>query len=961
MYPDVSGIKSTKGRHSRNFSNFDRRPTPAQILQRYRDMEEEVDPELSAWRKANQVRMDHADAYNKTMIPGTKSSLGKPFPTPNGKGASILFPKPEVETCNSADEKLECNITSAANNEQLEIVCKQLQDVKFHTVPPPTPIGPSSHTPATFDLEAVVQSAHISMRNLPRTFPRLNRSHDGTNDNDETTDDETKEVVPLLEREVDMNGYWKYLSEDGELHDTYRQAKINGGLPVTVWIPHNADDALDPPDIHDSGSPHSSDLPTTPNSPSVNFCYSSKCCLSRSAAPEVAGEVMWECVDGERFYSSEEAGAHGRVVSYAGYDDHPAIDGYVSPYRACTPSDCWKNESDANANALGGVRSLSHRAIPNYVSPLPAGNPLDYWTNERVHFETRDSNVNAIVRGGYRNWSRYALDGAGSLDSRACTPPVCGRKFETTEEMYAFYANDRTNSCVVSPLFVSHNGSGDLASETHVDQFERSRAPSPTVSFSDTVSTSRKQSATSPSKGDSSISSCAAAGAGTTPASCPESAIYSYQNFWDPLMDDIENMLKKEPATDFNWTANVPIQFTNGQQTAVHVPGGSDDTRSCAASIEDNAESDTDTANVALSHEFSMESDSDALPRRHFNKELFGSNGWLDQTNTTKTGSKRRVSSGLKGLGQTVKAHIKDLTGDAKRARITTANPSIAVEITAALSLSVETQVKLYAELEYLIVTTANRFLMNEYYDGHVSDLSIRRLNKQWISKNRPGVPQFCFDQSTQRELIFANRQSVQFGGDASNQPMLLHTIFSNWKAVCTETSVRSFCLPDAAVRKHLRDIEGILELLQAPPSIMETMQTLAMRTREEILQVRAARTARASYGSGAPDTPSTPSTPSSSDSTFAYVNPRTPTASSISSISCTPRTPHSRRREASPNSCSPETSFPLYYDQNAPFELAGWTGELAAGRRQRRTAWRSINGRVNPTALRERGIPKSG
>jgi hypothetical protein len=124
-------------------------------------------------------------------------------------------------------------------------------------------------------------------------------------------------------------------------------------------------------------------------------------------------------------------------------------------------------------------------------------------------------------------------------------------------------------------------------------------------------------------------------------------------------MDDIENMLKKEPATDFNWTANVSIQFTNGQQTAVHVPEGSEDTHSCAASIEDNAESDT--ANVALSHEFSLESDSDALPRRHFNKELFGNNGWLDQTNTTKTGSKRRVSSGLKGLGQTVKAHIKDL------------------------------------------------------------------------------------------------------------------------------------------------------------------------------------------------------------------------------------------------------------------------------------------------------------
>lgn len=269
--------------------------------------------------------------------------------------------------------------------------------------------------------------------------------------------------------------------------------------------------------------------------------------------------------------------------------------------------------------------------------------------------------------------------------------------------------------------------------------------------------------------------------------------------------------------------------------------------------------------------------------------------------------------------------------------------------------MSIETQVKLYAELEYLIVTTANRFLMDEYYDGHVSDLSIRRLTKEWISKNRPGVPQFCFDQSTQRELIFANRQSLKFGGGASTQPMLLHTIFSNWKAVCIETSVRSFCLPDAAVRKHLHDIEGILEMLQAPPSIMETMQTLAIRTREEILQVRAARTTRASYdSSGAHDAPSTPSTPSTPGSSLAFITQRVSAASSISrssrTLSRTPRTPHSSRHQSSPHSCIPETPLPLSRDRATPFEPAGWTAELAVGRHQGQMLWNTKikDGRFN-------------
>jgi hypothetical protein len=133
-------------------------------------------------------------------------------------------------------------------------------------------------------------------------------------------------------------------------------------------------------------------------------------------------------------------------------------------------------------------------------------------------------------------------------------------------------------------------------------------------------------------------------------------------------MNDIANMLTKETVTEFKSDANVPVQSESGLQIAAYVPTCPGDTCSCVVCLGVDASSDSgksDDTGIALSHVSSIASDSDDTPRCHFNKNLFGSNGWLDQTNIPKADTNRRVSSGrFKGLGQTVKAHIKDLVSD---------------------------------------------------------------------------------------------------------------------------------------------------------------------------------------------------------------------------------------------------------------------------------------------------------
>jgi hypothetical protein len=156
---------------------------------------------------------------------------------------------------------------------------------------------------------------------------------------------------------------------------------------------------------------------------------------------------------------------------------------------------------------------------------------------------------------------------------------------------------------------------------------------------------------------------------------------------------------------------------------------------------------------------------------------------------------------------------------------------------TVPISLDLGTQAKLYSELEYMICATANAFLLEQYYDGRISTVSIKRIQSFWGVKNRPQVTEFHFDQTTQRELILANIRTLQFHGECAVNPALLHSNLRNWRAIATEMSVRTFCLPDSAIRKHLHDIQKLLEMLNATVPTLQAFHRIQLFTHEEIIQ----------------------------------------------------------------------------------------------------------------------------
>lgn len=144
--------------------------------------------------------------------------------------------------------------------------------------------------------------------------------------------------------------------------------------------------------------------------------------------------------------------------------------------------------------------------------------------------------------------------------------------------------------------------------------------------------------------------------------------------------------------------------------------------------------------------------------------------------------------------------------------------------------------------MEMMICVSANQFLMQEYAGGRISEESIKRINKFWGSKNRPGVVEFQYDQATQRQLILSNIRTLHFNGESSTNPVALHSNLHNWKAIVKEMSVRTFCAPDSVIRKHMHDIQKLLDMLGAPIATFLAFEELQMRTLIWMKEQRARR-----------------------------------------------------------------------------------------------------------------------
>ena len=137
--------------------------------------------------------------------------------------------------------------------------------------------------------------------------------------------------------------------------------------------------------------------------------------------------------------------------------------------------------------------------------------------------------------------------------------------------------------------------------------------------------------------------------------------------------------------------------------------------------------------------------------------------------------------------------------------------------------------------MELMICAAANKFLMDQKEANRMSLESVEKVTSFWISKNRPQVIDFQFDQGTQRDLVEHNVKTFRFCGPSAEDPVSMHTMLLAWKTLAKEMSVRTFCSPDSMIKKQMTDCYKILEMLGSPMVTFLAFQTIQVEALQKM------------------------------------------------------------------------------------------------------------------------------
>lgn len=77
----------------------------------------------------------------------------------------------------------------------------------------------------------------------------------------------------------------------------------------------------------------------------------------------------------------------------------------------------------------------------------------------------------------------------------------------------------------------------------------------------------------------------------------------------------------------------------------------------------------------------------------------------------------------------------------------------------------------------------------------------------------------------------------------------MLESNLSNWKKIAQEMNVRTFCLPDSAIRKHLHDTRNLLDMLDASLDTLQQFRDVSLQAQDEMMDEYIKRRPRTTSG----------------------------------------------------------------------------------------------------------------
>ncbi|RYP57856.1 hypothetical protein DL769_009233 [Monosporascus sp. CRB-8-3] len=199
-------------------------------------------------------------------------------------------------------------------------------------------------------------------------------------------------------------------------------------------------------------------------------------------------------------------------------------------------------------------------------------------------------------------------------------------------------------------------------------------------------------------------------------------------------------------------------------------------------------------------------------------KTMVGDNGWLE--NAAIEGQKKPAPKkpgfidSMKKWGRDFIEKTEDFMSAGSRP---TNNPRHVVQ-KARISLDPRAQSLLYCELEFEIRLALDMYIKAQLNMGRLNAAKLKRIADWWESKGRPRVTGFLYDLETQIDLVMAHApDDFRFYGTlAAKGDAHVVGLLGAVKADARTIRLRTCCLPDAIIIKHIVDIQKMMSLIDA-------------------------------------------------------------------------------------------------------------------------------------------------
>ncbi|ELR05797.1 hypothetical protein VC83_04426 [Pseudogymnoascus destructans] len=193
-------------------------------------------------------------------------------------------------------------------------------------------------------------------------------------------------------------------------------------------------------------------------------------------------------------------------------------------------------------------------------------------------------------------------------------------------------------------------------------------------------------------------------------------------------------------------------------------------------------------------------------------KKIFGDGGSFDQL-------KADTKPVLKSMWGSVKAKVHitkpkmGMSAFKEMFSLRSQDPNLGmVTSNFMISCDQEFQSSLYASLDLLICTVANKFLLFEHFEDRVTPVMAAQYIEKWVKLGRAQFTEFNCGQPFQALIIWECRESLQFYGD--HEARVRNAALDTWLKNANSMSVLTRCNGDSAIQKHMHDSWKVLEIL---------------------------------------------------------------------------------------------------------------------------------------------------